>query len=185
MESWDVAYVGEAAGLLYDHIVAYSKATDSYARYTSIVQSSGMGKSRAVDEFSKQHLVVPLNLRQNPDGISELTLSLFKLLTSALGFPPPDGDARDWLLLSKTKVEAFNRSCAFLCATFIILLRYLQEIDAELAFIDVSSVAAVDSLAAKFRLLMTMNQTFSRQGPTRRRFYTDVLQLANKVSSII
>jgi hypothetical protein len=68
LESWDVAYVGEAAGLLYDHIVTYSKDTDSYARYTSIVQSSGMGKSRAVDELSKQHLVLPLNLRNEPDG---------------------------------------------------------------------------------------------------------------------
>jgi hypothetical protein len=68
MESWDVAYVGEAAGLLYDHIVTHSKDRGSYARYTSIVQSSGMGKSRAVDEFSKQHLVVPLNLRQYSDG---------------------------------------------------------------------------------------------------------------------
>jgi hypothetical protein len=68
MESWDVAYVGEAADLLYDHIVTYSKDTDSYARYTSIVQSSGMGKSRAVDEFSKRHLVIPLNLRKEADG---------------------------------------------------------------------------------------------------------------------
>jgi len=68
MEAWDVAYVGNAAGLLYDHIATHSKDMDSYARYTSIVQSSGMGKSRTVDEFSKQHLVVPLNLRQNSDG---------------------------------------------------------------------------------------------------------------------
>jgi hypothetical protein len=68
MESWDVAYVGNADDLLYDHIATYSKDTDNYARYTSIVQSSGMGKSRAVDEFSRKHLVVPLNLRQNPDG---------------------------------------------------------------------------------------------------------------------
>ena len=27
-----------------------------------------MGKSRAIDELSKKHLVVPLNLRQDPDG---------------------------------------------------------------------------------------------------------------------
>jgi hypothetical protein len=114
--------------------------------------------------------------------IFELTLPLFKLLTSVLGFPPSDGDVRDWLLLSKTKMEAFDRSCAFLCATFTILLHYLQKIDAELAAIGVSSD---NSLAAKFRLLMTKNQTFSHQGPARRQFYADVLQLANQVSSII
>jgi hypothetical protein len=105
------------------------------------------------------------------------------LLTSALGFPPPDGDVRDWLLQSKTKMEAFSRACAFLCAMFVILLRDLQEIDAKVA--AVSSVIGVDSLPAKFRLLMTMDQTFSHQGPTRRGFYRDVLQLASEVSSII
>jgi hypothetical protein len=41
---------------------------DNYARYTSIVQSSGMGKSRTVDELSKTHLVVPMNLRQESKG---------------------------------------------------------------------------------------------------------------------
>jgi hypothetical protein len=33
-----------------------------YARYCSIVQSSGMGKSRLVDEFSKDHFLVLVNL---------------------------------------------------------------------------------------------------------------------------
>jgi hypothetical protein len=68
MESWDIAYVGNAHDLLYEHIVHYSKEMDYYARYTSIVQSSGMGKSRTIDEFSKDHLVIPVNLRKNLDG---------------------------------------------------------------------------------------------------------------------
>ena len=68
MESWDITYVGEADDLLYDHIATYSQDGDTYAGYTSIVQSSGMGKSRAIDELSKKHLVLPLNLRQEPDG---------------------------------------------------------------------------------------------------------------------
>jgi hypothetical protein len=33
-------------------------------RYCSIVQSSGMGKSRLVDELSKSLLVIPINLRK-------------------------------------------------------------------------------------------------------------------------
>ena len=65
MESWDIAYVGRAADLLYDHIATYCKDADNY---TSIIQSSGMGKSRAIDELSKKHLVVPVNLRQEQDG---------------------------------------------------------------------------------------------------------------------
>lgn len=35
-----------------------------YAHYTSIVQSSGMGKSRTVDELAKDHFVIPLNLQK-------------------------------------------------------------------------------------------------------------------------
>jgi len=34
-----------------------------YANYLAIVQSSGLGKSRTVDEMSKRHFVIPMNLR--------------------------------------------------------------------------------------------------------------------------
>ncbi|KAI9445881.1 hypothetical protein H4582DRAFT_2069178 [Lactarius indigo] len=37
--------------------------TQIYARYCSIVQSSGMGKSRLLDEFSKGHFLIPMNLQ--------------------------------------------------------------------------------------------------------------------------
>jgi hypothetical protein len=41
---------------------------DNYARYTSIVQFSGMEKSCMIDELSKTHLVVPMNLCQESKG---------------------------------------------------------------------------------------------------------------------
>jgi hypothetical protein len=68
MCSWDIDYVGNADDLLYDHIKNYATKDSDFARYTSIVQSSGMGKSRTIDELSKKHLVVPLNLRQDTNG---------------------------------------------------------------------------------------------------------------------
>ena len=34
-----------------------------YARYQPVVQSPGIGKSRMIDELSKEHLVIPINLR--------------------------------------------------------------------------------------------------------------------------
>ena len=37
--------------------------TKVYAHYAAIVQSSGMGKSRTVDELGKQHFSIPMNLR--------------------------------------------------------------------------------------------------------------------------
>lgn len=39
-----------------------------YARLLPVVQSSGMGKSRLIDEFSKKHFVIPFNLREGTHG---------------------------------------------------------------------------------------------------------------------
>lgn len=38
--------------------------TPVYARYVTLAQSSGTGKSRLVDEVAKQVLVIPFNLRE-------------------------------------------------------------------------------------------------------------------------
>ena len=37
--------------------------TDHYSRVLPVVQSSGMGKSKTLDELSKERVVLPLNLR--------------------------------------------------------------------------------------------------------------------------
>jgi hypothetical protein len=39
-----------------------------YARLLPLVQSSGMGKSRLIDELSKKYFVIPLNLREGNYG---------------------------------------------------------------------------------------------------------------------
>lgn len=70
INSWGIEFVGIADDLLFEHIANYSKEDGAFARYTLIVQSSGMGKSRTIDELSKKHLVVPLNLRGESNGDS-------------------------------------------------------------------------------------------------------------------
>jgi hypothetical protein len=69
MNSWNEKYVGTAAERLYGTIEAHCKTTsnNTYARYSAIVQSSGMGKSRMIDELSKNHLVIPINLRSESE----------------------------------------------------------------------------------------------------------------------
>jgi hypothetical protein len=42
--------------------------TQIYARFSTIIQSSGMGKSRAVDEMSKEHLVIPMSLKDDNES---------------------------------------------------------------------------------------------------------------------
>jgi len=39
-----------------------------YARLLPLIQSSGMGKSRLIDEFSKNYFVIPFNLRAGNHG---------------------------------------------------------------------------------------------------------------------
>ena len=79
-------------------------------------------------------------------------------------------------------MEAFTRAGAFLCALFVTLLRYLEEMDAKVA--DISRLPdnkLPKSLGGKFRLLMTEGQTFYSQGQLRTQFYEEVLGLAHKV----
>ena len=58
-------FSGGAAQALWNHISGHYNRQHSrvYAHYTAIVQSSGMGKSRTVDELGKTHFVIPINLR--------------------------------------------------------------------------------------------------------------------------
>ena len=41
--------------------------------YLAVIQSSGMGKSRTIDELPKEHFVIPINLRNTGTGILSLT----------------------------------------------------------------------------------------------------------------
>ena len=62
--SWGHPYKGSAHRALWGHIKTYATSKDYYAPYCSIVQSSGTGKSRCIDELGKEHLVVPMSLRR-------------------------------------------------------------------------------------------------------------------------
>jgi hypothetical protein len=65
MDSWERPYDGHAAEALWTHIRNhYDPDSDKiYAHFCSVVQSSGMGKSRTVDELGKEHFSILINLR--------------------------------------------------------------------------------------------------------------------------
>ena|SRR5436190_11902457 len=64
-DSWKREYIGDAATSLWEHITKLPPSKkDVYAFYTAIVQSSGMGKSKMVDELAKTHFVIPIVLRE-------------------------------------------------------------------------------------------------------------------------
>jgi hypothetical protein len=75
-------YRGNIAQVLYEYMESHNNP-DLYARLLAIVQSSGMGKSRMIDELSKSYFVIPLNLRDGESGrFFRRLISKFNPLTS-------------------------------------------------------------------------------------------------------
>jgi hypothetical protein len=76
-----------------------------YAHYTAIVQSSGMGKSRTVDELGKTHFVIPINLRDSHSTGD--VYSLFVLISINLSSELLLFDCFQGFPLPMTKCETF------------------------------------------------------------------------------
>lgn len=67
--SWKQRFAGRAHVALKSHIMHYQTSiTNCYAPHCAIVQSTGTGKSKTVDEFSKHDFVIPINLRKPRAG---------------------------------------------------------------------------------------------------------------------
>ncbi len=90
--SWMGEYRGEVADDLWGYIMKSFALDDVDDYYTTIVQSSGMGKSRAVDELSKKHFVIPVCLRE-PDaaGLPPLHVTRSFLTANRLPAGGPSG----------------------------------------------------------------------------------------------
>ncbi|KAG9075833.1 hypothetical protein FRC06_009862, partial [Ceratobasidium sp. 370] len=83
-KAWHVPFVGPTAGLLRKAIdqMNTERGLDDYANFMPIIQSSGMGKSRAVDEVARQVFTLPFNLRPPNDNT---------------GYPKGDLSIPEWL----------------------------------------------------------------------------------------
>ncbi|KAH8997240.1 hypothetical protein EDB92DRAFT_1395872 [Lactarius akahatsu] len=65
VHTWRAPFIGEhALEALELHVIEQKTKSESYGPYCSIVQSSGMGKSRLLDEFSRSNFLIPINLRK-------------------------------------------------------------------------------------------------------------------------
>ncbi|KAI9431358.1 hypothetical protein H4582DRAFT_2085210 [Lactarius indigo] len=121
--------------------------------------SSGMGQVSLVDEFSKKHFMIPINLRPE----------------DAQGFPPADDVIRDFL----THVDKKNKSM------HVLSLSQANHFFHAL-FLNTAEVVAdfhVRSRAERiqhFRAFMSEGQSMSSSGPKRSRFYKDVITKATK-----
>jgi hypothetical protein len=182
-----VQYAGDAAQVLYDYITRHNRP-GVYILSLTIMQSSGMGKSRMIDELSKAHFVIPLNLREGISGHSFFLLGCLPSDRRFSGYPAPDSEVRDWLNKT-TSADGDSLLTAFLTALFEKTREAIENLNDpdwfEKQILNGPDLpegeAAADALPAKFRLFMTAGQQFWRQGDLRVNFYQGVLRRAETV----
>jgi hypothetical protein len=83
--------MGDAADVLLQTISSYLVEVKKYGPHACILNSSGTGKSRMVDELSKTIITVPICLREGSAGMllyRSLSNSTFRLILRQ-GFLPP------------------------------------------------------------------------------------------------
>ncbi|KAI0773647.1 hypothetical protein C8Q74DRAFT_1438109 [Fomes fomentarius] len=111
-KAWDSPFIGNSHHVLIANVRAMYTASLQAANgandrmvdmsCTSIVQSSGSGKSRMVDEVAKHIFTIPFNIREAAE-------------TKAGAWPPPDNSTRDWLLSQTHVGEEGRLSRRYLC----------------------------------------------------------------------
>jgi hypothetical protein len=185
VNSWTADFIDDAPlGGLERHIskqlvpkTAVGKIGKIYARYCSIVQSSGMGKSRLLDEFARGYFMIPINLRPaKSDGTSYLLLPVMAHQTRLLGFPPADGQVRDFLSGVGETPEgsaklAYSRACNFLLALFTKTKETITTLNG----------CNKAERIKEFREFMSDGQSMRHAGENRQRFYSDVITRARDV----
>ncbi|KAH9081594.1 hypothetical protein EDB83DRAFT_2283085 [Lactarius deliciosus] len=151
--SWQAPFIGEhALEALKLHVVEQKKKW-TYGPYCSIVQSSGMGKSRLLDEFSRTNFLIPINLRKPGTD----------------GFPPPDDAIRDLLLTqfaSGVKSGVYSLMLHFL----LVLFKKTKHVITT----DLNGAKPRSECITRFRNFMTDGQTMTSVGDKRRKFYDEI-----------
>ncbi|KIL59036.1 hypothetical protein M378DRAFT_284568 [Amanita muscaria Koide BX008] len=175
--AWETDFKGNAAEVLLTTISnsLRKERGNIYARHASIVNSSGTGKSRMVDQMALEIITVPMCLRA--DG--------------SRGYPPPDQHLRDWLSGTTDRVLVEKKVEAFIYSLLTILLEHLKRIKennqpmkafgkSKAGETDVDVIQRQKFLAHAFRTNMSEGQSFKASNQYRQSFYDAVIDEANK-----
>ncbi|CAE6461227.1 unnamed protein product [Rhizoctonia solani] len=147
-----------------EHYSRYSGAAKLYMKSISVVQSSGMGKSRMVDEATNMIFTIPANLREDLP-VGETT------------YPPPDTALRSHFVDHEKKSnELLQAECA------ILLKHIFATVTSKLP-----SVLAKESgltLAVAWANHLKSQSTTEKVGGEREAFYSQALDAAQKVGML-
>lgn len=105
-DAWTSPYVGDAHTTLLENVreINSSRGMNPYANSMPLLQSSGMGKSRTVDELAKDIFVIPLNVRREATGQNaNHLLSYWLMQIAGYPFPHSDPDIYDYLVSANYK----------------------------------------------------------------------------------
>ncbi|KAI0255536.1 hypothetical protein BJV78DRAFT_1176571 [Lactifluus subvellereus] len=179
--AWNSSFRDNTADVLLTTISDYPNG--------DIVNSSGTGKSRTVDEVAREILTVPMCLRE--DG--------------SQGFPPPDVALRGWLTSATDPNDQFavaQRLHGFVYSLLTVTFNYLVVIESErhdiptlptLTDDDLKNLSQAErseqarlvktrqgKLAVAFHECMTAGQSFETPKSYRRTFFKEVIDGATE-----
>ncbi|KAH9174011.1 hypothetical protein EDB89DRAFT_2068265 [Lactarius sanguifluus] len=182
VRSWTTDFVGKGPlWALEKHVRVQMTMGKRYARYCSIVQSSGMGKSRLLDEFSKEHFLIPINLRPKDSESVSCPFHLHSLPNSLVRLPPADDEVREFLTNNQEyqgrniSESSYMRAHYFLKALFCVTAETITKLDA-----PSEGGAKRTYHIDKFRIFMSYGQSMGSSGIQRVNFYHEVVDKAKE-----
>jgi hypothetical protein len=156
------------------------ETTNYYNRSFSIVQSSGMGKSRLMDHSATLRFTLPFNLHERMGWCSKsmslpflvLTYIYYLLITA---YPPCDHNVRNYLTdIFDNEVSALTRPLVFLQALFKETFYKLESYKA----------GTPEEIARQWYDWMKEGSTVDKVGTNRSLFYDRVIEKAKAVRSV-
>ncbi|TFK50466.1 hypothetical protein OE88DRAFT_1736013 [Heliocybe sulcata] len=156
--SWTNRFRGEALVALKNHIAWHWDRGRTYVPYCSVVQSSGTGKSRTVDELSKESFVIPMNLRQPNEK----------------GYPPSDKQLHRFFSVEQLDRLSSAQLFHYVSAFVVALLRECKNA------LEGKKMAP-SQRPEWFRSKMSEGQTMDSHGTYRIQFYNRVVAKAKSL----
>ncbi|RXW22219.1 hypothetical protein EST38_g3634 [Candolleomyces aberdarensis] len=169
--AWTAEYQGDADKALWAYL-ARLYCDFRLASYSCMVQSSGTGKSRTVDEMSKAHFVIPIKLE---DGRKS-------------GYPPVDRELSLFLTSShmwtQTEVNYSKFFRAFLQALFETTALVLKnELDLHSHLEPFEDDDTPERIASKFRERMSSDVPIEGHRSYRTCFYNVVIAATEEITA--
>ncbi|CAE6428764.1 unnamed protein product [Rhizoctonia solani] len=143
------------------YYVGRSAANRPYNWSLAVIQSSGMGKSRMVDESSLTMFTIPINMREEPPPGKK-------------AYPPPDRAVRQFFknCQNKTDPEQQVAYAMFLNVLFAEALKVVQ--------IQFPGLTGED-LALAWAMYLKVGEAEEHVGENRKNFYSDVVNETNRM----